>query len=245
VSACSHTRSPARDLLAGCQILDGERLTDAFGHISARLASGEILLTPRIGPGLVCEEHQLLRLAPDGEVLEGDGTLVPGEATIHLSLLHARPEIACVCRFHGAACLAWSTLGRPLPATTGPALLFGPRVGVFDTASTITTPEQGEALAATLGGGSAILLRGFGAVTAGSSVADAVVRATLLERSAAAVLAASAIADPHTYPVDAAEAFAQRHAVVAEQIRRAWSYLQARWCASAPPISNRRGKEPV
>jgi HCOMODA/2-hydroxy-3-carboxy-muconic semialdehyde decarboxylase len=94
---------------------------------------------------------------------------------------------------------------------------------------TVTTPEAAAALADTLGGGTAVLLRGFGAVTVGPTVAEAVVRATLLERAAQAVLAARMAGDPRQYTAAQADAFIARTAVVNEQLARAWTYFKRRW----------------
>src|SRR6266540_1918483 len=100
-------------LLAACRVLDGEGLTEAFGHVSAR-DGGSLLLTPRVGPGLVGSVEELLRVDGSGALLAGDPDLVPGEAALHYAVYRARPDVACVCRFHGPAGLAFSTLGRPL-----------------------------------------------------------------------------------------------------------------------------------
>ena len=217
------------DVIAGCRILDGERLTDAFGHLSARTGPERLVITPRVGPGLVGRPDELLEVNLDGDVLHGDPALLPGEAPIHLRILRARTDIAAVCRFHGAALMAFSTLGEPLPPTIGIALAFGPEVPVFGTALTITTSDAGDQLAGALGSGTAVLLRGFGAVTVGRSVGEAVVRATLLERAAAAILAARAAGTPLSYSPAQAEAFLSRTAVIDEQLARAWNYLRRRW----------------
>lgn len=221
--------SLVEEVLAGCRILDGERLTDAFGHLSCRTPDGEVLLTARVGPGLVREPSQVLRLTLDGELLDGDPALVPGESALHLGMLRARPDVAGVCRFHGPACFAWSTLGVPLPATTGLALMLGGSVPVHEAATTVTTIEAAARCANTLGDRGGVLLQGFGAVTVGRSVAEAVVRATFLERAAAAVLSARTIGDPCVYSDEQAAAFASRTTAIDEQLARAWTYLCDRW----------------
>lgn len=208
----------ADDLVTGCRILDGCGLTTAFGHLSRR--DGErVLVSSSAGPGLV-------RAARDLVDARGDDPRVPGETAIHLGIYDARPDVAAVARFHGPACLAWSALVRPLPAVIGMGLFCGDLVPVHDTATTIRTPEQGAALAATLADGVAVLLRGFGAVTVGRSVREAVARAWFLERSAAAVLAASAAGDPHPYPPGAAAPFLAADGPAAAQIDRLWHYLR-------------------
>lgn len=223
----------ACDLVAGCRILDGERLTDAFGHVSARLPGGDVVITPRVGPGLVTAPEELLRLTPAGEVVDGDEQLVPGETALHLGILQARADVGAVVRFHGAACFAWSTLARPLPAASGLTLMLGGEVPLHDVAVTVTTMEQAHELALVLGDKPAVILRGFGAVTTGATVAEAVVRATFLERAAAIVLQASAAGQPVTYAQEHIVAFSDRTAVIAEQLARAWTFLGARHGAQA------------
>jgi 2-hydroxy-6-oxonona-2,4-dienedioate hydrolase len=238
------------DVVTGCRILDGEGLTDAFGHLSARADGDELHISPKLGPGLVTSPEQLLRMNLSGEVIEGDVTLMPAEAALHRGILRARRDVMAVARFHGAACMAWSTLDRPLPTTIAPALALGAGVPVFDTTRTIVSDEQADAVAAALGDGSAVLLRGFGAVTVGRSVAEAVVRAHALERSAAAVLAASAVSEPLAYPPLAARELAAGDAALTGQIQRAWTYMRRRHVEAvspepAPPTANPEQEEPL
>jgi ribulose-5-phosphate 4-epimerase/fuculose-1-phosphate aldolase len=217
------------DLLTGCAVLEREGLTSAFGHLSARTGGGLVRISGNAGPGLVRSASDLLTVDGSGAVLAGDRRLRPGESPIHLGIYAARDDVLSVCRFHGPACLAYATLGRPLPAVIGMALFAGDQVPWFDTDRTITTPEQGAALAACMGASHAVLIRGFGAVTVGGSVADAVVRAWMLERGARAALDALAAGTPLPYPAGAAEAFDPETSPPARgQLDRAWNYLKAK-----------------
>ncbi|UTI63626.1 class II aldolase/adducin family protein [Paraconexibacter antarcticus] len=216
-----------RDLLAGCAILDGEGLTSAFGHLSARLDDGTLLVSGNLGPGLVRTAADVIRVDAEGTVVEGDAALRAGELPIHLGLLAApagggRHSVA---RFHGPAVLAWGTLNRPLPGVLGMGLFCGHEVPVFDTETTVTTAAQGAALAAAAAGAPAVLLRGFGAATAGRTVREAVTRAWLLERNAAAALAASAAGTPQPFGPEAAAPFAAAEGPAAAQLARLWHYL--------------------
>jgi ribulose-5-phosphate 4-epimerase/fuculose-1-phosphate aldolase len=224
-----------QDLLAGCAILDGEGLTTAFGHLSARGPDDVVLISGSAGPGFVHDASALLTTDLDGNVLAGDPIQLPGEVAIHLRILAARRDVGSVCRFHGPACIAWSTLGRPLPATIAMGLFLGPEVPWFDTTTTVRTAEHGDLLAAALGDGNAVLLRGFGAVTVGATVAESVVRAWLLERAADAVVTASAVGRPLAFPAGAVQALAAPDGPVPGQLRRAWNYLRHRWT----PITSR------
>ena len=222
-------RSAATDtLVAACRILEHEGLTSAFGHVTVRVDGTEdVLISGSAGPGLVAGTEDLVRIGPDGDVRAGDPALVPGETAVHLRILRARPDVSSVVRFHGPSSMAWGTLGRPMPATTGMGLFLGAEVPVFDTSSTVTTPEHGDRLAAALGDGPALLMRGFGSVTVGRTIEEAVARAWLLERSATALLAAYAVSTPLPYPSTAAEPFASDDGPAPRQLARVWHYLQA------------------
>src|SRR5258708_26846247 len=122
------------DLLAGCAILEAVGLTSVFGHLSVRLGDGEVVMSPGSGPGSVRDEADLVGLSMSGEPRRGSHEATPGEAAIHLGVLARRADLGSVCRSHGPAGLAWSTLGRPLPTTVRIGMSFGGRVRVFDTA---------------------------------------------------------------------------------------------------------------
>src|SRR5829696_9446814 len=53
------------EVLAGCRVLHHFRIVEGFGHISARLSGGKILITPRRPLGLV-SEAELVELDMDG-----------------------------------------------------------------------------------------------------------------------------------------------------------------------------------
>ncbi len=219
--------SAAEDIVAACRVLDGEGLTEAFGHVSARLDDGSILMTPRVGPGLVLSDDELLRIDADGGVLDGDGSLLPGEAALHLGAYAAREEVRAVVRMHGPSCLAVSTALDVVPAVAGIGMFCGAEVPVHDVSITVTSPEGGDAVAAALGSGPAIVLRGFGQVTVGEDVRVALARAIFLERNATALLGGAGVGFPRPYPQDAVDAFLAAGVGgnrIREQIERSWTY---------------------
>lgn len=218
----------ADDLLAACRVLDGEGLTDAFGHVSARLPEGGLTITPRLGPGLVRDRGQLLRLDAAGAVVDGDASLLPGEAPVHTGVLAARPDVGAVARTHGPWGQAWATTASELPVVLGQGMFLGGPVGVHDSGSTVTDADGAAALAATLGDGTAVLMRGFGQVVTGASVAEAVVRAVFLERMAAAALRAAPAGGAQPFDQAQIDAFMSRPGPRAEQVARAWTYLRSR-----------------
>jgi ribulose-5-phosphate 4-epimerase/fuculose-1-phosphate aldolase len=112
-------------------------------------------------------------------------------------------------------------------------LFLGHEVPWFDTSTTVTTAEHADRLADQLGGEKAVLMRGFGAVTVGTSVAEAVARAWLLERAAATVVTAAAIATPLAFPASAAAPFESRDGPATAQLHRTWNYLRHKWTSAA------------
>jgi HCOMODA/2-hydroxy-3-carboxy-muconic semialdehyde decarboxylase len=228
---------PITDLLAGCAILDDVGLTSAFGHLSVRLDDDEVWMSPSSGPGSVRDEADLVCLSLSGEPVSGRHEAIPGEAAIHLGVLAHRADVGSVCRSHGAAALAWSTLGRLLPTTVGVGMSFGDRVRVFDTASTITQLERANELAEYLGEEGALLLRGFGAITVGATVREAVVRGWLMECSAAATLAATMAGEPLPYSADEAARQSGSPERAAKQTERIWNYLMNRAASTARQVA--------
>lgn len=218
----------ADDIVAACRVLDGEGLTEAFGHVSARLDDGSILMTPRVGPGLVGDAAALLRIDADGAVLDGDEALLPGEAALHLGAYRARDDVGAVVRMHGPSCLAASTALDALPAVCGVGMFCGHAVAVHDVAITVTTREGGDAVAKALGDGAAVALRGFGQVTVGADVRVALARAVFLERNASALLGGATAGTPRGYDAAATDAFLAAGAARREQIERSWTYWTTR-----------------
>jgi len=226
-----HGGPPLAELLDGCAILEGEQLTTAFGHLSVALEDRTVLVSGNMGPGLVQGPEDFLHVSLDGTLLEGEPRLIPGELAVHLGLLRA--GWASVARFHGPAVLAWGSLNRPLPATIGLAMFCGAAVPCYDTPRNLTRIAEGEALAAHADGGPAVILRGFGAATAGRSIREAVTRAWMLEQGARATLAAAAAGRPAAYDDEATAPFLAADGPAAAQIERLWHYLRRKHTASA------------
>lgn len=218
----------AEELIRACAILDGEGLTDAFGHVSARREDTTILLTPRLGPGLVSRPSEIAVLNEDGAILAGDGNLVPGEWALHVGIYAERDTIGAVVRMHGPACAAWATTGKPLPVVLGQGMFLGGEVPIHDGGSTVTDISGGRALSASMGGATAVLLRGFGQAVSGMTIAEAVVRAVFLERNASAALRAAPAGGAQPFSQEQVDAFMSRPGPRAEQVKRMWTYLVAK-----------------
>ncbi|HLN04978.1 MAG TPA: class II aldolase/adducin family protein [Acidimicrobiales bacterium] len=223
----------ARSVVRASRILSAEGLVEAFGHVSARLSRTRFVLTPRKGLSSVSPDdllHVEVRFgaAPTVEVVRGDPAALPVEAVIHAAVYMARPEVGGIVRDHGEASTVLGITGAPLRpihalGAIGPAV-----VPVLDTPRLVADWSAGEQLARTLGGASALLLRGNGRVVVGSSVEEACARAILLEESARIQLAArSAGLEPRYLTAEEMED-AVRDLANPGQVKRVWDHYCAK-----------------
>src|SRR3972149_5965354 len=107
-----------RDMIRACKILDGMRLVEGFGHVSARLADGSVLVTPARGLALA-QESELLTFSLDGACQHGDPSTAPLERFLHLALYRARPDVRAICRTHSRMAAALGAARTPIRATHG------------------------------------------------------------------------------------------------------------------------------
>jgi HCOMODA/2-hydroxy-3-carboxy-muconic semialdehyde decarboxylase len=105
------------------------------------------------------------------------------------------------------------------------AMFCGASVPCYDTTRNVTQLAAGDEVAAYAAGAPAVLLRGFGAASAGRTVREAVARAWLLEQGARATLTATAAGDPQPYDPEAAAPFSAAEGPAAGQVERLWRYL--------------------
>lgn len=171
-----------RTLVTACHILDREGITDGYGHVSVRVPGTMAFLTlANVSPGCASLDR-LIMLDSDGAYLGGAET-PPNEWPIHACVLCSRPDVMSVCHTHSV----WSTLFSVLPIRLRPLHHYGrflPPDGppVYEAAGLVRTLERGQALAAVLGDGAAVLMRAHGDTVVGSSIEQAVLRTIRLSR---------------------------------------------------------------
>ena len=174
--------SLAADVALANRIVHGQGLVTAFGHVSARAGEGRFLIPTRASPALAGADRLLL-MDLEGNVLEGEGT--PNtEFWIHARIYAARPDVGGVAHVHSPACVVIGQLGQTIRPLHNSGAPLG-EVPVYERAGLIRSRELGERVAATLGQGRAMLLRGHGANVAASDVRMATVLACWLEEAAA------------------------------------------------------------
>ena len=202
------------DLVAANRILVDQGVLDGFGHVSARhdKRPDRFLLARSMAPALVAAAD-LMTFDLDGAPTGGDTRQPYLERFIHSAIYRARPDIKAVVHSHSPSVLPFGVTRTPLKPIYHMAGFMGAGgVPVFDVRDVsgpdndllIGSPALGGALAARLGQGLVVLIRGHGWVAAGSSVRTAVLHAVYTEIDARAESEALRLG-PVTY-LDAAEA---------------------------------------
>ena len=172
-----------RDVALANRIIERCGLANVFGHASARIPETDTFLLPsRRSPGFA-DADALIVVDCDGTVRSGDGT-PNSELWIHARIYAARPEIGGVVHAHPYACICMSQIGEPFRIIHNQGGAFASGVAAFDQIGLIRTRELGDRLARTLGGATAVIMRGHGITTAAPDVRTATVAACFLEESA-------------------------------------------------------------
>jgi HCOMODA/2-hydroxy-3-carboxy-muconic semialdehyde decarboxylase len=149
----------------------------------------------------------------------------PAEAWMHLAVYAARPDVAAIARAQPLAAFAVAAVAGELPVVHGPGCWLGLNVPVHENARLLRSAELAEPAAATLGSSDALLLRGNGALTCGSTPGLAVARMWLLADACHIWLAAAGSGTLH--PMEFGEAESWR-AAADELLPRLWLHLKAR-----------------
>jgi HCOMODA/2-hydroxy-3-carboxy-muconic semialdehyde decarboxylase len=206
------------EVLAAARTLAAHGLVDAFGHVSARTATG-FALTPPEALGTLAPDTALIDVSLQAPALPARA---PKEAWIHRAIYARRPEVGAICRAQPRAVNDAAGAGLVLRALHGQGAFVGAQVPVHDDATLVRDAGRGEAVAAALGDGPAVVLRGNGAVTVAASPGLAVALMHVLETSARVNLAAASAR--RSRPLSAGECAAWQ-SVAPEILARLWTHL--------------------
>jgi len=225
-----------RDVALANLILERLGLSNAFGHVSARLPGTDTFLLPtRRAPGFA-DEDSLLVVDTDGRVLDGEGQ-PNSELWIHARAYAARPALGCVVHAHPPACVCLTQIGEPHRIVHHQGGAFVDGVAEYERVGLIRTRALGDELAQRLGSRVAVMMRGHGITTVAADVRTATMAACFLEESAALQLSMLAAAGGDASRIrafSAEEAERMRDQLDAPIVERAWDYYAA--VAQARPI---------
>ena len=219
----------AREVALANRIIERFGLSNAFGHVSARIPGTDtFLFPPRRSPGFA-DENKLLVLDTDGKMLSGKGT-PNSELWIHARTYAARADIGSVVHAHPPACVCLTQIGQPHRIVHNQGGAFADGVAEFERIGLIRTRELGDLLAHRLGNGIAVMMRGHGITTAAADVRTATITACFLEESAALQLRMLAAAGGEPERIRAytpEEAERVRDQLTPAIVERAWEYYSA------------------
>ena len=226
----SNEQALRHDVALANRIIERFGLSNAFGHVSARIpGTSTFYISTRRSPGLA-DEDKLLVIDTDGKVLSGEGT-PNSEFWIHARIYAARPDVGSVVHAHPPACISLTQLGEPhrVVHNQGSAFTDLPE---YERIGLIRSRELGDQVARSLGGGVAVMMRGHGISTAFKEVRAATVAACFLEESARLNLGMLAAAGGDSRRI---RAFTREEARLANEqtgpaakaADRAWEYYAA------------------
>lgn len=163
------------------------------GNVSGRAGGGMVVITPSALPYDAMTVDDLVAVDLDGAVVSG--TRKPsGELALHLAMYRAFPDVGGVVHAHPVYATAFACARRPVPAAVDEfALYVGGDVPCAEYAPSGSDALAANAVAALRDGARAALLASHGLVALGSSPDDALHVATVVERGAHSIWAATAL----------------------------------------------------
>jgi len=177
------------------------------GHISVRdPIDKETFWVNPIGKhfGLM-QVKDLVRVSHTGEILEGSSAINNAAFAIHSRIHAAKPHINAVAHSHTVHGRAFSALDQPLRPISQDACTFFEKHGVFSEFSgVISTLEEGDVIAETVGDGLAAILTNHGLLTVGKSVDACCANFVLLDSCCHSQLLAQAAGELVDIPDDIA-----------------------------------------
>lgn len=175
-----------RDCALGYRLFAAMRWGDAGdGHISARdpIKTDHFWM---LAYGISYHKatvNDLVLVAPDGSLAEGEGMVNLAGYHIHQPILATRSDAVSACHVHTGWGTPFSAEARLLEPITQESTIFFEDHALFDDEEVqIQSLEAGQRIADALGDKRAIILRNHGLLTACDSVAEAVGSFILMER---------------------------------------------------------------
>jgi HCOMODA/2-hydroxy-3-carboxy-muconic semialdehyde decarboxylase len=192
------------DLVVAYRILAEHGVIDAWGHVSVRSErdAGRYYLARALAPELVTADD-IMEYDLDSRPIDRRDRDMVSERYIHGEIYKARPDVKAVVHSHAPALIPFSVTKVPLRPLFAIAAFVGEGIPNFEIRTVqkgsnllINTPRLGKALAVTLAGKPAALLRGHGCVVVGDDVRRAVGRSIYLDLTARLQLQTMALAGP-------------------------------------------------
>lgn len=215
-----------RDLVTCSRLLVFRDVLDFSGHVSARLpgTTDRFLIQPRDTSRAGLRPEDLLVVDLDNEVVSGTGP-PPKETAIHSGVYRARPDVNMVCHGHPTLSTTFSmTTARFFPMRHF-AYELADGLAVHPDPTHISSPEQGAAVAKTLGNATACLLRSHGTVVVAETMPELLMDCLDLEENARTQLLAGQLGEILPLTSREIEDLAESYARAGHRPKKLWAHL--------------------
>jgi L-fuculose-phosphate aldolase len=190
-------RDTTGQLADAIRMLAAAHIVDHSGHGSARRDDQSFYINSAASARGALTTEDIVAIDFDGNLLEGTAR-PPFEFYIHSEIYRVRPDVGAIMHTHPQ----WSTfltmVGTPYRAVFAQGALLGD-IPLVDSPLSVNTKAMGERVAATLGGGHAVLLKSHGAVVAGAEIVECFALAAYLEENAYRQYMAMQIGTPYVF----------------------------------------------
>jgi ribulose-5-phosphate 4-epimerase/fuculose-1-phosphate aldolase len=174
--------TPQQSLALLCRILHREGYNDHIaGHITVRQDDGSYLANPWELTWAEVTASDILRLDPQGKVIEGEWNITPA-INLHIDVHTARHDVGVVIHNHPAWGSVWSAVGRIPPIYDQTSALVDTDPVLYDEyRGTVEDQAMGRAAADSLGTQKWALLANHGVLVVANGIRQAHLRAITLE----------------------------------------------------------------
>jgi len=184
-------------LVDAIRMLERAGYIDHNGHASARRDAGTFHINSGASVRGALTSADIVTVDLGGNLVEGTAK-PPLEFHIHSEIYRARPDVNAVMHTHPQ----WSTFLTMTGVKYKPVYAQGVLLGdipLMDSPLSVNTKPMGEQLAATLGGGPAVLLKAHGAVAVGADIIECFALAAYIEENAYRQYMAMQIGEPYVF----------------------------------------------
>ncbi len=214
-----------QQLVDAIRMLACADIVDHSGHGSARRDGESFYINSAASARGALTTGDIVTIDLDGNLVEGSAR-PPFEFHIHSEIYRVRHDAQAVVHTHPR----WSTfltmVGAPYRAVYAQGALLG-NIPLLDSPLSVNTRPMGERVAATLGGGPAVLLKSHGAVVVGSDIVECFALAAYLEENAYRQYMAMQIGDPYVFSEAEQQAFRER-LWTPNLFRKTWDHYRSR-----------------
>ncbi len=219
------------ELVLANRMLANEGVLDGYGHVSVRNPqNAQRYFLARAGAPALVTAADIVEYDLDSVPVAAGSATGYTERFIHGEIYKARPDVMAAVHCHCPDVIAFGATPVPMRPMYHMGWFIGEGVPVFDirqaagmTDMLVRTPELGRALAQTLGGASAALMRGHGAAVAATSLHLVVGKAYYLNLNARLQLQAMQLGGQAVTFLSPEEA-----KMAAQDYERSWDFWKSR-----------------